>query len=107
MTELLQAIASWQGLVVALAVFGFLPGVCLRLIVLAYPTGDPRRDELIAELYVVPRIWRPFWVAEQIEVALFEGLPHRVSAARRRLATRRVANTRDDSGPAPPGTPLL
>jgi hypothetical protein len=32
---------------------------------------------------------RPLWVAEQLEVALFEGLGYRVSAASRRLTGRR------------------
>ena len=34
------------------------------------------RIELVAELYAVPRIQRPLWVAEQLETALFEGLEH-------------------------------
>ena len=88
MAELLEALASWSSLVLVVVVFGFAPGFCLRLIVLAYPRGDPRRAELIAELYAVPRIQRPLWVAEQLEVALFEGLPHRVSAARAQTGTR-------------------
>ena len=78
MTELLHAVESWRSLLSVLVVFGLAPGPCLRLIVLAYPRGDPRRTELIAELYAVPRIQRPLWVAEQLEVALFEGLRHRV-----------------------------
>jgi hypothetical protein len=82
MTELLDAVASWPSLVLVVVVFGFAPGFCLRLIILTYPRRDPRRKELIAELYAVPRIQRPFWVAEQLEVALFEGLGHRISAAR-------------------------
>ncbi|MBV8540955.1 MAG: hypothetical protein JO063_14370 [Pseudonocardiales bacterium] len=77
MVELLKAIESWHSLLLALVVFGLAPGVCLRLVVLAYPRGDPRRAELIAELYAVPRWERPLWVAEQLEVALFEGLGHR------------------------------
>jgi hypothetical protein len=82
MTELLKVIASpWDWLLVV-ALFGFVPGFCLRLIVLAYPRKDPRRAELIAQLYTVPRIQRPLWVAEQLETALFEGLPHRLSAAK-------------------------
>jgi hypothetical protein len=81
MTELLKAVASWPSLLLVVLVFGFAPGFCLRLIVLAYPSSDPRRAELIAELYAVSRIQRPLWVAEQLEVALFEGLAHRVSAA--------------------------
>lgn len=84
MGELLDAVASLKGLVLVLLVFGFAPGFCLRLIVLTYPRDDPRRAELIAELYTVPRIWRPLWVAEQLEVGLFEGLRHRRSAIKTR-----------------------
>jgi hypothetical protein len=73
-------IISWPALGVALLVFGFAPGAVLRLIVLAYPRDDPRRRELLGELYAVPRIERPFWVIEQLEVALFEGLRGRIAA---------------------------
>jgi hypothetical protein len=51
---------------------------------------------LIAELYAVPRVQRPLWVVEQLEVALFEGLAHRVSAALRRLAGRCRARVQTD-----------
>ncbi|HSL08148.1 MAG TPA: hypothetical protein VK887_09235 [Pseudonocardiaceae bacterium] len=103
MDELLEAVASWPGVGLVVVVFGFAPGFCLRLIVLAYPRGDPRRAELIAELYAVPRIQRPLWVAEQLEVALFEGLGHRVSAAIRRLTGRRRARPQtDEHGAGPP-----
>ncbi len=91
MAELMQAITSWPSLLLVIVVFGLAPGLCLRLIVLGYPPGDPRRAELIAELYAVPRIQRPLWVAEQLEVALFEGLGHRISTARRRRAHVRAA----------------
>jgi diguanylate cyclase (GGDEF)-like protein len=87
--ELLEAVAFWPNLALVIVVFGFAPGFVLRLIVLAYHRSDPRRDELIAELYAVPRIQRPLWVAQQLEVALFEGLGHRVSTAIRRLTGRR------------------
>jgi hypothetical protein len=94
MAELMQTVASWPSLLLVVVVFGLAPGLCLRLIVLAYPRGDPRRAELIAELYAVSRIQRLLWVAEQLEVALFEGLGHRMSTARRRhdqvRATRRA-----------------
>lgn len=96
MTELIEAVTSWPSLLLVLVAFGFAPGFCLRLIVLAYPRGDPRRAELIAELYAVPRIQRPLWVAEQLEVALFEGLAHRVSATLRRLTNRRRARAQTD-----------
>lgn len=91
MTELMQVVTSWPSLLLVVVVFGLAPGLCLRLIVLGYPPGDPRRAELIAELYAVPRIQRPLWVAEQLEVALFEGLGHRISTARRRRAHVRAA----------------
>ncbi|MGH3933289.1 MAG: hypothetical protein ACRDTF_25310 [Pseudonocardiaceae bacterium] len=95
MVELLDAVTSWQPLVLVLVVFGFAPGFCLRLIVLAYPRGDPRRAELIAELYTVPRIQRPLWVAEQLEVAVFEGLRHRVSEVIRQRRARAESAKRD------------
>jgi hypothetical protein len=88
MSELLKALSSPWNFLWVVIVFGLAPGLCLRLIVLAYSRDNPRRAELIAELYGVPRIKRPLWVAEQIEVALFEGLAHRVSAALRRFMGR-------------------
>jgi hypothetical protein len=70
-------------------VFGFAPGATLRLIVLVLPRSDPRRQKLIAELYVVRRWERSIWVAEQVEVCLFEGLEQRLKIRRdRRLSTR-------------------
>lgn len=81
MTELVNALAQWPTLVMAILVFGFLPGALLRVIVRAFPASDPRRQELIAELYAVPRWERPFWVAQQLEVAIFEGLGTRLTNA--------------------------
>jgi hypothetical protein len=94
MAALVETVVSWPSLLLVLVVFGFAPGFCLRLIVVAYPRHDPRRRELIAELYAVPRLQRPLWVAQQLEVALFEGLGHRVSATIRRLRDRRRTRAR-------------
>jgi hypothetical protein len=77
MSSLVSQVISWPVLGTALAVFGFAPGAVLRVIVLAFRRDDPRRRELLGELHAVPRIERPFWVAEQLEVALFEGLRSR------------------------------
>lgn len=71
---MVDALLSWPALVAALLVFGFAPRALLRLIVLAFEPDDPRRYELLAELHAVPRMDRPFWVLEQLEVALFEGI---------------------------------
>lgn len=73
MDALIFHVISWPTLGCALLVYGFAPGALLRLIVVLYPRGHPRRRELIGELYAYPRIMRPFWVAEQLETALFEG----------------------------------
>ncbi len=71
---MVDALLSWPALVAALLVFGFAPRALLRLIVLAFEPDDPRRYELLAELHAVPRMDRPFWVLEQLEVALCEGI---------------------------------
>lgn len=78
--------------------FGFAPGALLRLIVLLYPRDHPRRRELIGELYAYPRIERPFWVAEQLELALAEGLPgHFVSWRIRQPAFVPTVISREDA----------
>src|SRR5690348_1781497 len=77
MSVLLQLV-SWPMFGIALLIFGFAPGAMLRLIVLLFPRDDPRRHELLGELHAVPRFERPFWVVEQFEVALFEGLAKRL-----------------------------
>lgn len=84
MDAMIFHVISWPTLGCALLVYGFAPGALLRLIVLLYPQDHPRRRELIGELYVCPRIMRPFWVAEQLETALFEGLHGRLAAWRTR-----------------------
>jgi Uncharacterized protein conserved in bacteria (DUF2314) len=81
MTTLIFHVLAWPTFLIALFVFGFAPGAVLRLIVLAYHREDPRRHELLGELYHVPRIERPFWVAEQLELALAEGLGRRLAWA--------------------------
>lgn len=96
MVELLKAVMGWPSLVLAVVAFGFAPGFCLRLIVLAYPRTDPRRAELLAEPHAVTRIQRPLWVAEQLEVALFEGLGHRLAEVGRQLTDRHRARAQSD-----------
>lgn len=71
-TGLIEASIPWGGFALALLIFGFLPGFVLNLIVRAYDREDPRRLELLAELYAVPRWERPFWVLDQFEVATRE-----------------------------------
>jgi hypothetical protein len=75
---------SPHGLLLAILLFGVAPGFLLRLIVKLYPVDDPRRQELTAELYSIKRRERPFFVAEQLETALFDGLFPRVSSAQAR-----------------------
>jgi hypothetical protein len=95
MTDFIDAVSSPRPLLIALLVFGLAPGLALRLIVLAFHRDDPRRQELLAELYTVPRLERPFWVFEQLEVALCEGVWERIVWA----ATGRIVwRWRLDSG---------
>jgi hypothetical protein len=81
MTGMLAAVGAWPLLVVVVLVYGFFPGVFARLISLCFHREDPRRKELINEVYYVPRWERPMWVAEQFERAISEGLWERVSWA--------------------------
>lgn len=83
--EVVSLKGLWSTLFMTCLVFGFAPGAILRLAVLMFPSGNDRRRELIAELYVVPRWERPVWVAQQLEVTLFEGIAERLQ---RRKAAR-------------------
>ncbi|WHM30769.1 hypothetical protein OH540_12265 [Streptomyces sp. BPPL-273] len=82
MGEVIATFASWPSLLLIIGLFGFAPGFALRLLLKIYPLDDPRRSELLAELHVIPRLERPFWVAEQLETALFEGIPLRTRQIR-------------------------
>ena len=62
---------------VAMAVLVFVPGLLLRIFLLVFPRHDPRRQELLAEMYAVPVCRRPLWVIAQIEVIVWEGFPER------------------------------
>jgi hypothetical protein len=72
------SLQAWPLFLLALLVYGFAPGLLLRLIVRAFHPEDPRREELLAEIHGVPRLERPFWVFEQLEVAISEGLWGRI-----------------------------
>jgi hypothetical protein len=83
------SVDAWPLFFAALLVYGLAPGLVLRIIVRAFHPEDPRREELLAELRAVPRLERPFWVFEQLEVAISEGLWGRVVwAATGRLVYR-------------------
>ena len=75
--ELLGVPGALGAFALAVLIFGFAPGFVLALVVRLIPDPD-RRAELQAELYTVPRYDRPFWVAQQFEVALRVGLSPRV-----------------------------
>jgi hypothetical protein len=90
MKEMIEALDAWPSLLISLLVWGFAPGMVLRVIVKMFRREDPRRKELVAELYAVPRWERPWWVAEQLEVALYEGLLARTRWWYRGLFARTV-----------------
>lgn len=78
--DLISAPGALGAFGLAVLLFGFAPGLVLAAIVRLIPDTD-RRRELQAELYEVPRWERPFWVAQQFEVALRLGLSPRISWA--------------------------
>jgi transcriptional regulator with XRE-family HTH domain len=80
MNNTFTMLVDWRTYVVAVLVFGFTCGFVLRLVVHLYPKDDPRRKELIAELYAVAFWERPVWVAQQLETALFEGVRERLAS---------------------------
>lgn len=75
----LAATSALPTFLLALLIFGFAPGMVLALVVKLLNKEDPRRRELQAELYAVPRWERPFWVCQQFEVGLREGFAPNVS----------------------------
>lgn len=72
--DLIAEFADWKLLLLAIFIYSICPQWILRLLVLVYDKDDPRRHELLGELYGVPRHARPFWVAEQFETALADGI---------------------------------
>jgi hypothetical protein len=87
MTHILDIIRHpWLDIMAALGTFSLAPGIMLRLLVRLYPKGSARRRELVAELGVVPRWERPFWVAEQLMMIVTEGWSDRAVARRDRRA---------------------
>ena len=71
-------LVSWSTFGLVLLIYGLAPGAFLRVICLAFHRDDARRQELRAELNAVPHPLRPLWVAEQLEVALFDGVGERL-----------------------------
>lgn len=68
-----------------LLVFGFFPGVFMRCLLLFYPKGHERRDELLGQLYDLKPHQQPLFVARHAEIAIFEGLPARWHQRKRTL----------------------
>lgn len=87
MNDILEFVARpWHDILMALIIFSLAPDIVLRLFVLVYPKNSERRNELVAELRVVPRWERPFWVTEQLAMITAEGWGDRLRARRHRRA---------------------
>lgn len=76
--ELLSIQGAFGAFLLSLVIFGLAPGLVLAAIVRLIPDLD-RRRELQAELYDVPRWERPYWVVQQVEVAIRIGICPQVS----------------------------
>lgn len=94
--DLISLKGIWSTLFMTCLVFGFAPGAVLRLSVLWLPKDDPRRRELIGELYAMKRWERPVWVFQQLETILFEGLSLRIQQSRER---KRSKAAKEESSP--------
>ncbi len=92
--KLLDQMLSWQGLLLTLFVVGILPGLLLRVALLAYPRGHPDRAELLGEYYAVPYRERLLFMASGCERALCDGLSARVRERRERRAALPVQHAR-------------
>jgi hypothetical protein len=92
-TDIMHSAVGWRSLLVVVVAFGLLPGLILRVIVILFPRDDLRRKELQAELYAVPWWERPLWVAQQVEVALFEGCGARVALRLDSVARTAIVRT--------------
>jgi len=97
MAELIEHIVSWPTFLCAVVVFSLVPGVVLYFAVILYPRDHPRRRKMVDDLATVPRWERPFWVTEQLVIAIFEGVPLRAKAAReaRRTSSGGTADPTD------------
>jgi Uncharacterized protein conserved in bacteria (DUF2314) len=73
-THLIEDYANWKLALLIIFSFAIFPQWVLRLLLLTYPRDDPRRKELLGELYPIKYYKRPFWVAEQFETALAEAI---------------------------------
>jgi hypothetical protein len=93
----LSAFASWHFVVIVLLVFGFAPGAVLRIVVKAWPKGDPMRGALRGDFAVRSHWERPFFVAAQIDNALFDGLGARRSLQSKTTGLKTMDNRRDPS----------
>jgi hypothetical protein len=87
------------------ATVGLLPGIMLKPLLLLYPKGSDRPEEILGELYALPLRKRLPWAFWQVEVALFEGTFERIRARRRARANmpahgdRRLTSWTVKSGP--------
>jgi hypothetical protein len=59
------------------------PAVLVRLVARAYPAGNPRREELVAEIRALGFWARFFWALELVEVTVRDALPERRKTGRR------------------------
>lgn len=79
MTEVFEPVRlTWVSALVIILIFGFAPRLLTRILSFAFPKDDPRREELVGEVDAIPYRSRPFFVAEQLEVALIEGIGGRL-----------------------------
>jgi hypothetical protein len=91
------ALAAGGGsLILAGLVFGFAPVIVAKVLATAFPKSDPRRAEMLAEIYKVPYKNRVTWLFEQSARVVTEAVPARIKSRTRALpATTVIVLARD------------
>lgn len=81
MTRLCELVGL-KVLVSSVLIYGVVPGAVLRILLTAWPKGDPVRAELLADLAMLPYRQRLLFVASQIPNAICDGLGARLQVLR-------------------------
>jgi hypothetical protein len=88
LTQLAGQATSPISVLAVAVIFGFVPAAVLKMLVQLYPVDDPRRTELMGELYAQPYRYRLLFTAAMIPTVVVDAP---VARRRARQARRDAA----------------